>query len=77
MLILKACNGEACHDELEAVLAIYKDDLSRVELEAQLSLLKALCKEVCEQLAQHFSVHDAIRVLSELSVTERTAFGVL
>ena len=71
-LVLKARKGEVYQDELEAVLAIYKDDLSRLELEAQLPLLKS---QVCEELADNFSVHDAVRVLSELSVAERTAFS--
>lgn len=74
-LFLKACKGEACQDELQAVLAIYKDDLSRLELEAQLPLLRPLCKEVCEESADTFSVCDAVHVLSELSVTQRTAFS--
>ncbi len=74
-LVLKACKGEAYHDELEAVLDIYKDDLPRLELEVQLPLLKPLCKEIYEELADNFSVHDAVHVLSELSVAERTAFS--
>ena len=53
------------------MLAIYKDDLSRLELQAQLPLLKPLCKE----LAGTFSVHDVLYILSELSVAERTAFS--
>ena len=75
MLFLKACKGEAYQDELATVLAIYKDDLSRQELESQLPLLKPICKEVCEELADAFSVDDTVRVLSELSVVERTAFS--
>ena len=74
-LFLKACKGEAYQDELATVLANYKDDLSRQELESQLQLLKPICKEVCEELADAFSVDDAVRVLSELSVAERTAFS--
>ena len=74
-LVLKACKGEAYQGELKAVLAIYKNDLSRLELEAQLPLLKPLCKEVCEQLADNFSVHDAVGILSKLSAAERTAFS--
>ena len=74
-LLLKACKGKAYQDELEAVLGIHKDDLSRLELEAQLPLLKPLCKEVCEELAENFSVCDAVHVLSELSFAERTAFS--
>ena len=70
-LILKACKGEAYQDELEAVLAVYKDDLSKLELESQLPLLTPLCKE----LTDSFSVHDAVHVLSELSAAERTAFS--
>ena len=74
-LFLKACKGQAYQDELEAVFAIYKDDLSQQELEAQLPLLEPLCKEVCEELADSFSVHNAVQRLSELSVTERTALS--
>ena len=74
-LFLKACKGEAYQDELATVLVIYKDDLSRQELESQLPLLKPICKKVCEELADAFSVDDAVRVLSELSVAERTAFS--
>ncbi len=55
-LVVKACKGKDYQDELEAVLGIYKDDLSRLELEAQLLLLKPLCKEVCEELAENFYV---------------------
>ena len=74
-LVLKACKGEAYQDELKAVLAIYKNDLSRLELEAQLPLLKPLCKDVCEELAGNFLVHDAVGILSKLSAAERTAFS--
>ncbi len=69
-LVVKACKGKAYQDELEAVLGIYKDDLSRLELEAQLPLLKPLCKEVCEELAENFSVCDAVHVLS-VSLSQR------
>ena len=64
---------------LKAVLAIYKNDLSRLELRAQLPPLKPLCKEsgVCEEFADNFSVYDAVGVLSKLSATERTAFSGL
>jgi len=44
-LFLKACKGEE-YEEIVAVLAIYKDDLSRQELASQLPLLKPLCEEV-------------------------------
>ena len=57
------------------MLAIYKNDLSRLELEAQLPLLKPLCKDLCEELAGNFSVHDAVGILSKLSAAERTAFS--
>ena len=56
-LVLKS---EAYQNELEAVLVVYKDDLSKVELEAQLLLLKSLCKDVCKELQDNFSVHDAV-----------------
>ena len=53
----------------------YKDDLSRTELEAQLPLLKPLCKVICTEMGTNFSVHGAVCVLSELSVPQRTAFS--
>ena len=74
-LVLKACKGEAYQDELKGVLAIYKNDLSRLELEAQLPLLKPLCKDVCEELVGNFSVHDAVGIFSKVSAAGRTAFS--
>ena len=53
-------------------MCMYKDDLSRNELETQLPLLNPLCKDVCKD---NFSVHDAMRNLSTLSPSERTAFS--
>lgn len=74
-LLLNACKGDAYQDQLEAVLDIYKDDLSKLELEAQLPLLKPLFQDVCKELSTNFSVHDAVHVLSELSVSGRSAFS--
>ena len=65
-LLLKACKGETYEDQLETVLDIYKDDLSKPELEAQLPLLKPLCKEAYKELSSNFSMHD---------VAERSAFS--
>ena len=39
----------------------------KLELEV---LLKPLCKDVWNELATNFSVHDAIKILSKLSVSE-------
>lgn len=74
-LVIKACKGEDYEDQLKAVLDIYKDDLSRPELDAQLPLLKPLCKDICEELGSNFSVGNAVHALSELSVAQRTAFS--
>ena len=74
-LLLKACKGEEYEAQLQVVLDIYKDNLSRLELEAQLPLLKALCSEVYKDAPSDFSIHDAVKVLSELSVAERSAFS--
>ena len=77
-LFLKACKGEEYEEQLVTVLAIYKDDLSRQELDSQLPLLKPLCEEVCQESGENFSFHDAVKVISGLSVSERAAFsGVL
>lgn len=60
------------------MLAIYKDDLSRQELDSQLPLLKPLCEVVFKELGENFSFHDTVKVLSGLSVAERAEFsGVL
>ena len=58
---------DAYQDQLETVLEIYKDDFLKLGLEV---LLKPLCKDVCNELAPNFSVHDAIKILSKLSVSE-------
>ena len=65
-LVLKGCKGDNHQDELQAVLTVYKDDLSKTELEAQLPLLKPLFNEASKELADHFSVHDVVCVLSKL-----------
>ena len=74
-LLLKACKGEAYEPEMQAVLDIYKDDLSKLELEAQLPLLKPLCSGTYKDTLSDFSIQDAIEVLSGLSVPERSAFS--
>jgi len=58
---------DAYQDQLKTVPEIYKDDFLRLELEV---LLKPLCKDVCNELATNFSVHDTIQILSKLSVSE-------
>ena len=73
-LLLKACKGEAYEPEMQAVLDIYKDDLSKLEVEAQLPLLKPLCSGTYKDTHSDFFIHDAIEVLSGLSVPERSAF---
>ena len=70
-LVLRACNGEAYQDHLETVLDVFKNDLSRLQFEAQLPLMKQL---ICKEFADTFSVYDVVHVLSRLSVSERTAF---
>ena len=60
-LFLKASKGQAYQDDLETVFAIYKVNLSRQELEAQLPLLEPLCRNVCEELANNFLVHNAVQ----------------
>ena len=75
---MKACKSEDYEEQLVTVLDIYKDDLSRQELDSQLPRLKPLCKEVLKESGENFSFHDAVKVLSHLSVVERAAFsGVL
>ena len=77
-LFMKACRGEEYEEQLVAVLDIYHGDLCRQELDSQLPLLKPLCEQVCQELGENFSFHDAVKVLSGLSVTEGPAFsGVL
>jgi len=58
----------AYQDQQETVLEIYNDDLLKLELEVQRVLLKPQCKDVCNDLATNFSIHDGIKILSMLSV---------
>jgi len=47
----------------------------KLELELQLPFLKSICKEVCYELTTNFSIHDAIKILSKLPVSECIAFS--
>jgi len=48
----------------------------KLEIEVQLLLLKPLCQDVCNELATSFSIHDSIKILSKLSVSETAFSGV-
>ena len=52
--------------------ALNKNDLLKLELEAQLPLLKPLCKEICEELISQCMI---LGILSKLSAAERTALS--
>ena len=70
--MLKACKGEVYNAELEYVCNLYKDDLSKVQLEAQLPLLQPLCST---EDTNEITIHDVLRILGSLSSAEKVAFS--
>jgi len=53
------------------------DDFMKLELEVFYgSHLKQICKDVCNELATNFFLHDAIKILPKLPVFESIAFSV-
>ena len=72
-LFLKACKGEDYEEQqLVAVLGVYKDDLSRQELDSQLPLSVKKSRKSWE----NFFFHDAMKVISRLSVARGGFRGV-
>ena len=71
-LIVKASKGNSYNDELDEVCRFYGSDLSRDQLEVQLSLLQPLCEKTDEEVE---SIHDIIKILRELSSSEKIAFS--
>ncbi len=61
--------------ELQFVRDFYKEDLSRIQLEAQLPLLRHLIKGAQETSAHEVCVREIVRVLRKLSVAEKVAFS--
>ena len=70
---------ELVHAKVKPTMSIWRqrlqDDLSKLELEAQLPLLKPLCEDIVEEKGSNFSVCDAVSILSKLSAAERAAFS--
>ena len=64
-LVLNACCGSHYDTELSNVCDFYKDDISKMQLQAQLPLLQALFAEEMNQ--SELSINDIIKSLSQLS----------
>ena len=71
-LVVKACKGETCDAELDYVCDVYKGDLSKTQLQAQLPLLQPLCDT---EGINEITIHDVVRILGGLSSAERVAFS--
>ena len=69
-LIVKACKGDPYSDELDQVCSFYGSDLSKDQLEVQLPLLQPLCGE-----DKDFSIQNIVKILSELSSSQRLAIS--
>ncbi len=76
-LILKASTGMSYEDELQFVCDFYKDDLTKIQLEAQLPLLRQLVKGAQESSAREVSIREVGRVLRELSTAEKGALSCI
>ena len=73
-LVLNACRGCPYDTELSNVCDFYKDDISKMQLQAQLPLLQALFAE--EKNQSELSINDfIIKSLSQLSSAQRLAFS--
>ena len=64
-LVLNACHGCPYDTELSNVCDFYMDDISKMQLQAQLSLLQALFAD--EKNQSELSINDIINSLSQLS----------
>ena len=67
-LILKAFTGMPYDAELQFVCDFYKDDLSRIKLDAQLPLLRHLVEEAQDTSAREVCVREVVHILAKLSV---------
>ena len=72
-LVLNACHGSSYDTELSNVCDFYKDDISKMQLQAQLPLLQALFAE--EKNQSELSINDIIKSLSQLSSAQQLAFS--
>ena len=74
---MKASTGRPYDAELQFVCDFYKDDLSRIQLEVQLPLLRRLVEEAQETNAREVCVREVVHVLAKLSVPEKVAFSIV
>ena len=74
-LTLKACTGKPYDAKLQFVCDFYKEDLSNLQLEAQLPLLRHLVEGPQETSTHKVSVREVTHVLGKLTVAEKVAFS--
>ena len=70
-LLLNVCSGRPYELELDFVCNFYKEDLSKQQLQAQLPLLKALVDTSMKDM--ELTIHNLVKLLSEMSPTQRVA----
>ena len=74
-LILKTCSEQQCEEELDFVCNVYKSDLVRHQLHAQLPLLLALIKEAQKSGERELIIHNIVKILCNLSSPQQVAFS--
>ena len=74
-LILKACQGKQCEEELDFVCTHYKDDVNKYQLQSQLPLLQLLVNDKLRSEENELSIRFIANTLSELSTAQRGAFS--
>ena len=74
-LILKACQGKQCEEELDFVCTHYKDDVNKYQLQSQLPLVQSLVKDKLRSGENELSIHFIAKTLSDLSTPQRGAFS--
>ena len=72
--VLNPCLGCPYDTDLSNVCDFYKDDISKIQLQAQLPLLQALFAE--EKNQSELSINDMHKPLSQLSSAQRLAFSM-
>ena len=70
-LILKACQGKQCEEELDFVCTHYKDDVYKYQLQSQLPLLQVLVNDKLRSEENELSIHFIANTLSDLSTVQR------
>ena len=70
-LILKTCRGEKTDEEIDFVCGFYKDDINKLQLQAQLPLFQDSQKTEEKEI----NIPNVMKNLSHLSLPQQQAFS--